>query len=80
MPGEARDMQLVDDQVLCRTVERLVALPVIIVNVDDDAAHRGRQIVGRPNGVVSIEERIGGAQRVWVNQDLVAAEPEPPAV
>jgi hypothetical protein len=50
------------------------------VNVDDDAAHRGRQIVGRPNGVVSIEERIGGAQRVWVNQDLVAAEPEPPAV
>jgi hypothetical protein len=80
MPREAGHVHLVDDQVLCRTVERLVALPVIIVNVDDDAAHRGRQIVGRPDGVVSIEERSGGAQRVWVNEDLVAVESEPPTV
>jgi hypothetical protein len=50
------------------------------VDVDDDTAHRGRQVVGRPDGVVAVEQRVGVAQRVGVNQDLVAIEPKPSAV
>src|SRR6516162_10482846 len=79
MPGETGDMHLVNDQVICRPPERLVAFPVVIVSVDDDAAHRGREIVGRPCGIVPVEERLGVAQRVWVNQDLVAVETKPSA-
>jgi hypothetical protein len=50
------------------------------VSVDDDATHRGREIVGRPYGIVPVEERLGIAQCVWVNQDLVAVETKPSAV
>jgi hypothetical protein len=58
----------------------LVALPVVVVNVDDDAAHRRRQIIGRPDSVVAAEERLGISQCVGVNQHFVAVEPKPFAV
>ena len=74
MPGEAGDVHLIDDHVPHRPAERLVALPVVIVNVDDDAAHRGSQIVGRPNGIVAVEQRLGVAQGIRVNQHLIAIE------
>ena len=74
MPGEAGDVHLIDDHVPHRPAERLVALPVVIMNVDDDAAHRGSQIVGRPNGIVAVEQRLGVAQGIRVNQHLVAIE------
>jgi hypothetical protein len=50
------------------------------VNVDDDAAHRGCQIVSRPDGIIAFEERFGVAQGVWIKQQLVAVEPKPFAV
>ena len=39
MTGEAGDVHLVNNQVLYWLAERLVALPVVVVKVDDDAAH-----------------------------------------
>jgi hypothetical protein len=50
------------------------------VNVDDHAAHRGRQIVGRPDGILAIEKRLGIAQGIWVNEHLVRVEPKSFAV
>ena len=77
MPGEAGDVHLVDDHVLHRAAERLVTLPVIVVHVDDDAPHRRRQVVGRSHGIVTVEKPRGSAQRVWVDQHLVAVEAKP---
>ena len=35
-----------------------------------------RQIVGRPDGIVPVEKRLGVAQGVGVNQHLVGVEPK----
>ena len=80
MTGEAGDVHLVNNQVLYWPAERLVALPVVVVKVDDDAAHGGRQIVSRPDGIVPVEKRLGVAWGVWVNEHLIAVEPKPYAV
>src|SRR6516164_8573480 len=80
MTGKAGHVHLVNNQVLYWPAERLVALPVVVVKVDDEAAHRGRHIVGRSDGIVPVEKRLGVAQGVWVDQHLVAVEPKPYAV
>ena len=77
MPREAGHVHLVDDQVLCRAVERLVALSMVIVNVDDDATHRGRKIIARTDGIVAFQERLGIAEGIGVDQHLVAVEAKP---
>ena len=77
MTGEAGDVHLVNNQVLYWPAERLVALPVVIVNVDDDAAHRGSQIVGRPDGIVPVEKRLGVAQGVWSISTLLRLNRNP---
>jgi hypothetical protein len=63
-----------------RPAERLISLPVVIVNVNDDAAHGGRQIIGRPDSIVSVQERLGVAEGIRVDQHLVAVESKPLAV
>jgi hypothetical protein len=78
--GEAADVHLVDDQVLHRPVERPVALPVVVVNVDDDTAHGGCQVVGGPDGIVAVEECLGITHGVGVNQYLIAVEAKSLAV
>ena len=80
MSGEAADVHLVDDQVLHRPAERLVALPVIVVNVDDDAAHGGREVVDWPYGIIALEECLGIPQGVGVDQYLIAVEAKSVAV
>src|SRR5262249_40411156 len=80
MPGEAANVHFVDDQFVHRPGEKLVSLPVVVVNVDDNAAHGGRQIVGRPDSVVAANERLGVAQGIRVDQHLVAVEAKPSAV
>src|SRR6516164_3781647 len=80
MPGEAADVQLIDDHFMHRPAERLVSLPVIIVSVNDHAAHGGHQIVGRPDSIVPVQERLRVAQGIRVDQDLIAVEAKPLAV
>ena len=72
--GEAADVHLVDDRVLHRAPERLVALPVVVGHVDDDAAQRVREVVLRTAGLDPVPERRGGAASVRVDQDLVRVE------
>ena len=74
MPGEASDVHLVDDHVLHRAAERLVSLPVVVAHVDDHAAHGGRQIVGRPDGIIAVEKLLRIAQGIRVNQHVVAVK------
>jgi hypothetical protein len=47
------------------------------MHIDNDAAHGGREVVPRPDSIVPIEVRLGVAERIWVNQYLVAVEPKP---
>ncbi len=74
MPGEASNVHLVDDHVLHRTAERLISLPVVVMHVDDHAAHGSRQIVGWSDRIIAVEKLLGIAQGIRVDQHLVAVK------
>src|SRR6516225_3068202 len=80
MPSKASDVHLVNDHVLHRPVERLISLPVVVVNVDDNAAHGSRQVVGRPDGIRAVIKSAGITQSIRVDQYLVAVEAKPVSV
>ena len=80
MAGEAADVHLVDDRVPHRPAERLVAFPVVVMGIDDNTAHGGRNVVPRTGGIVANEALLGVAQGVGVDQHLVAVEAKPSTV
>src|SRR5215469_1039901 len=80
MPGEASNVHLVDDHVLHLPAKRLISLPVVVMNVDDDAAHGSCQIIGRSDGVVACKTGRGIARGIRVDQHLVAVEAKASAV
>ena len=77
VPREAADVHLVDDHLVHRLVERAVAFPVVVGNVDDHAPHRGCQVVARAAGLGPVPEGVGVAVGVGVDEDLVGVEAEP---
>ena len=85
--GEAADVHLVDDRLGHRAVERLVALPVVVVQVDDDAAHRLRQVVVRaagrrrdPRASVVLPLAYGSISTLFAVEAVAAAVQIPRAV
>ena len=75
IPGEATNVQLVDDGLGERPAQRPVALPVIAAGVGDDALHRRRGVAARPARGPAVEvRRHGDRQPVRIEQDLVAVE------
>ena len=64
-------MRLVDDGLIHGSVQGAVAIPVIIMRIDDDTAHGGREIVIRTTGIGSIPEAIRIAPGIRINQHLV---------
>ena len=74
--GEARDVGLVDDRVAERALDPLVALPVVVAPIDDDALHRDRA-VGRVAGVdPSVARRCRDRPPVWIEEHLRRVEPQ----
>ena len=69
-----RTLQLVDDRVAHRPLERLVALPVVAALVDDHGAHRRLEVVARLARVDRLPERVRVALRVRVEQHLLVVE------
>ena len=80
VPREAADVHLVDDRLVHRLVERTVAFPVVVRDVDHHAPHRGRQVVAGAAGVDPVPDRVGIAEGVKVDEDLAGIEAEPFAV
>ena len=72
---EAADVHLVDDRVAHRSVQRLVAFPVVRARVDDHSAHRGGEVVAGPARLDRLPQRVRVALRVRVEQHLLGVEP-----
>src|SRR5439155_6555706 len=79
-PGEPADVHLVDDRLVHRPVERAVALPVVVVDVDDGGAHRGGQVVSGYAGGTPVPQRLRHPARIGIDEYLVRVEPVPVVV
>lgn len=67
---------IVDDRVLHWSIERDIALPVILTGVYDHTAHRRRKVVRAAAGGCAVPERVVVPARVRIDQDLAGIEPQ----
>src|SRR5215471_13122643 len=78
MSGEAADVQLVDDRVGERPVDRVVVLPVVPVRVGDDALHGGGEVrAWTRRGVAIVPGGNGDGTTVRIEEHLGGVEPQP---
>src|SRR5271169_5500413 len=77
---EAADMRLINEAVLHRSVEGLVAFPIVTGRIYDNGAHGRLLVVLGRAGAVAIPKRIRIAAGVWIDQHFVSVEALPSGV
>ncbi len=75
--GETADVRLVDDEILHRAVQRFVALPVVVGEVDHHRTQRGGHVVAGYAGRAPLPQGVIQTAGVRVDEDLLVVEPVP---
>ena len=75
MTGEAADVQLVNDRLGVRPLERHIAFPVVAAGIGDDAFHGDRRVVAAPaRGSARVGVGHRDRETIRIEQNLLAVE------
>ena len=64
-------MHFIDHRLRHGSLKWSITFPVVIIDIDDDAAHAGVKVVSGETGVTSFPPREVVGLGVWVNQNLL---------